>query len=145
MYSYTGAYMFYPFFVYIFVYVYGYDVSGLGIARTLCEIMAYSALYIIISVWYMKKFRRQKSWFAYNMDALRDWSIFLRVLVPIGMATFMEFTFWEIQTFIIGTMQFADQLAAHTSYGTIEVLLFYIPLSLSYTINSYLGKLVGSG
>ena len=82
----------------------------------------------------MEEFRKQGSWFSYNIELFRDWLAFLRVFIPIGMMTFTEFSFWEIQTFIVGTQ-----------YGTLQVFLFYIPLSLSFTINSYLGKMVGAG
>lgn len=96
MYATTGAFLFYPLFVYIFMFVYDNGISGLGIARSMCEIMAYTILYFIIKIWYMEEFRKQGSWLSYNIEAFRDWAAFLRVFIPIGMVSFMEFSFWEI-------------------------------------------------
>jgi hypothetical protein len=44
------------------------------------------------------------TWFAYSKEAFKEWGAFLRVAVPVGMITFIEFSFWEIQTFIVGTL-----------------------------------------
>ena len=57
MYAMTGAFLFYPLLVYVFLFVFNFGVGGLGISRSICEMMAYTILYFIIRIWYMEEFR----------------------------------------------------------------------------------------
>ena len=46
------------------------QISDLGISRSICEIIYFLSQYIVIKIWYIKKFREEKSWFSYNIEAL---------------------------------------------------------------------------
>ena len=106
MWASLGVYITYPFWIWFYVYKLGFEVKGLGMCRSTCEIISYTILYLIIRKWYMVDFK--ETWFSYNIEAFRCWGPFLRVAIPVGMITFVEFSFWEVQTFIVGTLKLTD-------------------------------------
>ena len=93
MYVSVMVYLVYPLWAWLYVDQFQYGVEGLGMSRLTCEFLQYGITYFIFVNFYKKKFR--KSWFPYNVDALKHRRSFLRIGLPVGTITFTAFAFWE--------------------------------------------------
>lgn len=57
----------------------------------------------------------------------------------------MEWSFFEIQTVVVAALHNEIALAAHSSFVGIMLFFFMVPLGMSFSVNSYLGNLMGEG
>lgn len=132
------VYFIHPLWCYIFTQLFELELSGIGLARCFSEFTGVVILFLA-----MKHYKLcPELWdFKYSMKIMfSEWIPFLRIAIPSGCITFLEWVFFEIQTIIVGMINDDTGLAAQTAFQSITMFFFMCPLGLSFTVNSYLGK-----
>ncbi|EAR95692.2 MATE efflux family protein (macronuclear) [Tetrahymena thermophila SB210] len=137
------VYFIHPFWCFIFSIMFEFGISGMGIARTVSELSGYLLLcffikkrHLFVEIWNQP----------YNFQSMfQEWIPFLKISIPVGSLVFLEWIFFELQTIIVAMLDDANILAGQTSFTSIIMFFYMVPLGLSYTTNSYLGNAVGEG
>lgn len=94
MYSLLSSFILYPLFAYIYVFRLDMGIFGLGLTRATCDCLGYLILYISLKLKFKEELKH--SWIPFNKECFNDWKPYLRIVLPIGLITIMEFSFWEV-------------------------------------------------
>ena len=123
----------------IFLDLFKGGIIGLAMVRNACDL---TALGMVVYVMH-KKYRHSRSLKKFQLESLKNLKAYLALTIPMGILTYMEWFFFEIQTILIGMLGNTEALAAHGSFQAIFLLFFMLPNGTASSINSFMGNLVG--
>ena len=123
----------------VFVSLFDLGIVGVAIARNCSDLTA--LVLIVRSV--RARFGQYRGLLVYQRSHLDNLREYLRISVPMGVIDYVQSSFYEVQTIIVGLTLNTEAFAAHSSFSGIILLFYMLPLGLSNSVNSFLGNLIG--
>ncbi|KAL4454328.1 hypothetical protein ABPG74_012285 [Tetrahymena malaccensis] len=144
--SYMLSYLMHPIWLLIFFDHFGMVIIGMSLARCISDLnILLNLLYNIHKEKKTCKILNEIYQPFLEMETLRGWLKYLKVAIPVGSIVYLEWAFYEVTTIIVGMLQDDNQLAGHTSFQSMTLFFYMMPLGLSMSVNSFLGSCVGDG
>jgi len=129
------------FWCYIFVDIFGMPVAGAGLAKSVTDVSAAIILFLYIRYAGIC----QETWIPWTKECLENWGFHLKQTLMLGATTYVEWIAYEISMFIIGALNTPAVLGAHGVAVNFTTAIFYIPLGVSLSIQTYIGNAIGEG
>jgi len=129
------------FWCYLFVDVMGMPVAGAGFAKSLTDVT--SAALLILYVRYAGICK--ETWIPWTKECLEGWGNHLKQTLMLGATTYVEWITHELSMFIIGALNNAFVLGAHGVAVNLTAAIFYIPLGVGLSMQTYIGNAIGEG
>lgn len=132
-----------------FLFIYGYEdfgvpaMGGVGCGWSAAIVMTYQVVIMAVVVAYSRM--RVTGVFArFSLPNAKEIWRLIRLGVPIGASTFLEFSMFSVMTLLIGRLG-VDSVAAHIIASNVGGLTFMIPLALGMAGSIRVGYNVGAG
>ena len=126
-------------YAWVFIGLLDWRIAGVAMVRNLCDLTALVFILVIVR----KRYVGKPTLVAFQLRNLRGSLQYLKLSIPMGIVIHLEWTFFELQTVIIGLTNNTPAFAAHSSFASIVMLFFMIPAGLASSINSFMGNLIG--
>lgn len=139
MYVQNTSYIFSIFFGWFFVIYLDWGIFGLSMIRNCCDLIALIMIFFILK----RKYWNSRTIVSFQKRSLNKLLIYLKLGIPMGIVTYLEWGFFEIQAILIGLTHNTEALAAHSSFCGVLLFFFMLPSGVAMSINSFLGNLVG--
>lgn len=129
-------------FCYFFAYYLQLGLIGIVLARTFTDLLCLCGMGYV----FLKNDTYRSVLVEFNIqNVLNNMTNYLKVTFPIGATIYLEWTFFEIMTIYCGALKNDAALSGYSVFFSIIFLFFGISLGFSWTVNSYLGNLIGAG
>lgn len=132
-----------------FLFIYGHEgfgipaMGGVGCGWSTAIVMTYEVVIMAVVVAY-SRMRITGVFARFSLPNAEEIWRLIRLGVPIGASTFLEFSMFSVMTLLIGRLG-VDSVAAHMIASNVGGLTFMIPLALGMAGSIRVGYNVGAG